>query len=493
MASASTDSGKGKSTPSPAAKELYDKANTLFESNKFEEAIGLYSQAIVENPSYGSAYFNRALSYAILSKYDEAIGDAEKVMEIEPDAPDAPYVMGVIKEYQHNNDAAIAWYNNALKKNPNYAQAKERLESLRAKMKSGLETGRGKIKVGEGEKEETVITEGQIKKVRWFTSSTTFTDVVGMKDVKQAVYENIILALKKPELLRAYGKKLGYGVLLYGPPGCGKTYIVSAIAGETQSKFIVSQINEILDMYAGNTEKNMHAVFEQARKSAPCIVFFDELDALGTKREGEQQSTMRLAVNQFLTEMDGVEKNPEGIFVIGATNQPWDIDPALKRSGRIGETIYIPPPDYLTRRQAFKYNTRKMPLAGISYDRLARATSGYSQADINEICQKAALKVAAEEDRTGKRRKIRMSDFIAIAKKKDSTLDEWYGMIKKEIISKTETQIVEGKKTEIIKEGKLSPEEKVQYKKMIKEVKRNTNQVFQFIKKFLRFTALYLF
>lgn len=494
MAAVSTDSGKGKNTPSPAAKELYDKANALFESNKFEESIGLYTQAIAENPNYGSAYFNRALSYAILSKYDEATGDAEKVMEMEPDAPDAPYVMGVIKEYQHNNDAAIAWYNNALKKNPNYTQAKERLESLRAKMKSGPETGKAKIKVGEGEKEETVISEGQIKKVRWFTSSVTFTDVVGMVDVKQAIYENIILALKKPELLRAYGKKLGYGVLLYGPPGCGKTYIVSAIAGETQSKFIVSQINEILDMYAGNTEKNMHAVFQQARNNAPCIVFFDELDALGTKREGEQQSTMRLAVNQFLTEMDGVEKNPEGIFVIGATNQPWDIDPALKRSGRIGESIYIPPPDYKTRKQAFKYNTRKMPLAGgVSFDRLARATSGYSQSDINEICQKTALKVAAEEDRTGRRRKIKMRDLIAIAKKQDSKLDEWYGMIKKEIISKTETQIVEGKKTEIIKEGKLSAEEKVTYKKMIKEVKRNTNPFFGFVKKFMRFVALYLF
>ena len=272
------------------------------------------------------------------------------------------------------------------------------------------------------------------------------------------------------------------------------TLLVRAIAGETKAKFIVVNINEIVDMYAGNTEKNMHAVFEQARKNAPAVMFFDEVDAMGSKREGEQQSHMRMAVNQFLQELDGIEKNPEGIFVITATNQPWDVDPALKRAGRLGESIYVPPAKYIERKDAYKYNTRKMPLGGLmNFGRLARATMGYSQADIFEICDKAALRVAAEEDRTGKRRKIRMSDFLAIIRKKSSTLDEWYAMVKKEIISKTETQIVEGKKQEIVKEGKLTPEEKARYKDMIRDVKRNSNSVRKAIKKFMRLWALYLF
>lgn len=480
-------------TPPPEAKEIYDQAGKLFEENKFDEAIALYTQAIEKYEDYSSAYFNRALSYALQSQYEKATNDAMKVMGLEPQAPDAPYVMGVISEYQHDFDGALEWYEKSLKNDPNYSQAKDRMKMLKDKMKSGGAGGLTKIGVGAGGA-TTVIEEGQIKQVRWFTSDMTFKDVVGMAKQKEMIHDNIILALTKPELLRAYGKKLGLGVVLYGPPGNGKTYVVRAIAGETKAKFIVMNINEIVDMYAGNTEKNLHAIFEQARKNAPCIVFVDEVDALGTKREGEQQSNMRMAVNQFLQELDGIEKNPEGIFVIGATNQPWDMDPALKRPGRFGESIYVPAPDYKTRKSAFRYNSRKMPLAGwISYDRLARASIGFSQADIASICDKSALKVAAEVDRTGKKRKIKMKDFMAILRAQGSSLDEWYGMVKKEVISKTETQIVKGEKTEIIKEGKLTAEEKHRYKPMVKDIKWNLNPVIIGFKKIVRFWAMYLF
>ena len=482
-------------TNNPHAKELYDQAGKLFEENKFDEAIALYSQAIDEDPNYSSAHFNRALSYAILNQYDKATADAQKVLEIEPESYDAPYVMGVINEYKHDYDSAVEWYGKSLKINPNYEQAKSRLAALKEKMgNASVQIGKEKMKLPGDEANKTIVEEGQVKQVKWFTSNVTFSDVVGMKSQKQLIHDNIILAMTKPDLLRAYGKKLGLGALFYGPPGCGKTLLVRAIAGETKAKFIVVNINEIVDMYAGNTEKNMHAVFEQARKNAPAVMFFDEVDAMGSKREGEQQSHMRMAVNQFLQELDGIEKNPEGIFVITATNQPWDVDPALKRAGRLGESIYVPPAKYIERKDAYKYNTRKMPLGGLmNFGRLARATMGYSQADIFEICDKAALRVAAEEDRTGKRRKIRMSDFLAIIRKKSSTLDEWYAMVKKEIISKTETQIVEGKKQEIVKEGKLTPEEKARYKDMIRDVKRNSNSVRKAIKRFMRLWALYLF
>jgi len=484
-------------TQNPLAKEIYLKAGAAFEDNRFDEAIDLYTQAIKIDPNYSSAYFNRALCYAILNRYDEAVKDAGKVMEIEPESYDAPYVMGIISEYQHDYVAAEEWYKKALAKNPNYEQAKSRLDQLKAKTAKPVEVpGVTKAPAQKEEYSETEISEGQIKKTKWHKATITFKDVVGMEKQKELIYDNIILAIKKPELLKAYGKKLGLGVIFYGPPGNGKTYIVNAIAGETGSNVIIARINEIVDMYAGNTEKNMHAIFEQARKNTPCIIFFDEIDALGVKREsaGESQNYMRMAVNQFLQEMDGVEKNPEGIFVIGATNQPWDIDPALKRSGRFGEAIYVPPPDYKARKAAFIYHTRNKPLGGfINFGRLARATAGYSNADIMEICDKAALIPAVEEDRTGRKRKIKMHDFLKIIKIHGSTLDEWYSMIRKEIISKTETQIVEGKKTEIVKEGKLTPEEKVKYKPLVKDVKRNVNPFFVFIKKLNRFIALYIF
>ncbi|MEM0200826.1 MAG: AAA family ATPase [Candidatus Micrarchaeaceae archaeon] len=493
---------KKEGTRIKAAKDFYDEAGKAFENNDFEKSIVLYTKAIDADPNYASAYFNRALSYAIINKYKEATRDAEKVLALEPESYDAPYVMGIISEYQQDYSGAKEWYELSLKRNPNYQQAKARLDQLKNKLdkpssdspieSSNLNMNTSNSQILEEQKNSTEVSDGQLKKVKWHKSSITFKDVVGMKKEKKLIYENIILAIRKPELLKAYGKKLGLGVIFYGPPGCGKTYFVNAIGGETNSNVIIAAINEIVDMYAGNTEKNMHAIFEQARKNTPVVIFFDEIDALGGKREGggEQQSFMRMAVNQFLQEMDGVEKNPEGIFVIGATNQPWDIDPALKRSKRFGETIYIPPPDYKTRKNAFKYNTRKMPLAGINFGRLARATIGFSQADIEEICDKAALIPAAEEDRTGKRRKIKMKDFIRMIKAHGNTLDEWYSMIRKEIISKTETQIVDGKKQTTVKEGKLNSEEKQKYKSLIKDVKRNSSGWYKTIKKLIRFISI---
>ncbi len=502
---ASDDSGKKSKidTLSPKAKELYKRAGSLFEENSFEEAIQMYSQAIGEDPKYASAYFNRALAYAILNKYEEATRDAEKVLDIEPNSYDAPYVMGIIAEYQNDFDGAKEWYEKSLARNPKYEQAKSRLEQLQQKaakhpeIPSSATTTSTSTKIAENSN-STVMEEGQLKKLRWHKSSLKFEDVVGMEKQKKLIYENVILAIKKPELLKAYGKKLGLGVIFYGPPGNGKTYLVNAIAGETGSNVIIARINEIVDMYAGNTEKNMHAIFEQARKYTPCIIFFDELDALGVKRDGggggggESQSFMRMAVNQFLQELDGVEKNPEGLFVIGATNSPWDIDPALKRSKRFGETIYIPSPRYKERKGSFMYNTRKMPLGRIDYGRLARATMGFSQADIDEICDKAALIPAAEEDRTGRKRKVEMRDFMRMIKQHGNTLDEWYAMVRKDIVNKTETQIVDGKKQTIVKEGKLSPEEKQKYKAMVKDVKKNSSAWYTMGKKIVRSFSLYV-
>ncbi len=501
--------GKG-GTANPLAKELYTKAGNLFEDNKFDEAIELYSQAINLDPDYSSAYFNRALSYAITNKYDLAERDIEQVMKKEPDSHDAPYIMGIIYESQKDYQGAKEWFNKALEKNPTYAPAKTKLAQVNEKL--GISTkseaamaqqGAPGINVGvakaspQTQQTGTVIEEGQIKQVdvRHFTS--TFRDIVGMDKEKEFIYQNVTLAIKKPELLKSYGKKIGVGVLFYGPPGCGKTNFIRAVSGETGSGVILANINQIVDMYAGNTEKNMHAIFENARKNAPCLLFFDEVDALGTKRDSESGggggSGMRMAVNQFLQELDGIEKNPEGIFVVGATNQPWDMDPALKRSGRFGKSIYLRPPNLKERKGAFIYQTRNMPVGSVAFGRLARATIGFSHADIQEICDDAALRVAAEEDRTGRKRKLKTKDFLVEIRKHGNSLDEWYGMIKKDIISKTEVEVVDGKRTERVKEGKLTPEEKQRYKQFVGDVKWNSNSFVKFLKKIIRLISLYLF
>ena len=279
------------------------------------------------------------------------------------------------------------------------------------------------------------------------------------------------------------------------------TYTVNAIAGEAGANVIIARVNQIVDMYTGNTEKNLHAIFEQARKNPPCIIFFDELDALGVKRggggpEGGESSALRLAVNQFLVEMSGVEANPEGIYVIGATNTPWDIDPALKRSGRFGDHIYVPPPGHRDRKKLFIFHTRNMPRGRLSWGRLSRATAGYSPADIQRVCDKAVMRPLLHEHETHVARKLTMGDMVAVLKDKDqsgSSLDEWYPMVKKDVITKTETQIVDGKKQEIIKEGKLDAEEKLLYKSMVKDIKKNTSGFRIAMKKLTRWWAVHVF
>ncbi len=489
------------------AKEHWKKGNAFFEASKFDDAVKEFTEAVTVNPSYADAYFNRALTNRILHNYDGAKHDLEKVMELQPQSADAPLLFGDISETSNDLIGARYWYEKSLSINPDYAEAKNRLEHIDSliHIDSGKQLEQ-QLPVSAKQKDvvqedRDVIEEGQIKHIAFFKSNIKFDSVVGLEKMKQYLHDNVVLAIQQPELFKRYGKKLGVGLLLYGPPGNGKTYIVKAIAGEANAKFHVARINQIVDMFTGNTEKNLHQIFEQARQNTPAILFFDELDALGVKRgggggEGGDSSALRLAVNQFLVEMNGLEENPEGLFVIGATNSPWDIDPALKRSGRFGDSVYIAPPKYRDRKKMFEFATRNKPRSRLNYGRLARATTGYSPADIDRICDKAAMLPLLHEYSRKKSRKLTMTDMLKVLKDKDSSgssLDEWYLMVKKDVISKTETQIVEGKKQEIVKEGKLDPQEKLLYKTMIKDIKRNTSPNRVRMKKFVRWLALHVF
>ena len=494
----------------PEAKEHWKKGNALFEESKFEDAIGEFNAAIMVDKDYADAYFNRALTERVMNNFSAARADLETVMTFQPKSADAPLLIGDMAESENDYIEARRWYERSLAANPDYAEAKNRLEKIDQLIHLESEVGvkgdggkqlMGMEKPSMKEEDEEKIEEGQIKKLKFYKSNIKFDSVIGLDKIKKYLTDNVILAISEPDLFRKYGKKLGVGLLLYGPPGVGKTHIVNAIAGESGSNVIIARINQIIDMYTGNTEKNLHAIFEQARKAAPCIIFFDELDALGVKRGGGEggggdSSAMRLAVNQMLVEMNGVESNPEGIFVIGATNQPWDIDPALKRSGRFGDSVYIKPPTYKDRRALFEFYTRKTPRGPMNYGRLARATMGFSPADIERAADKAKMLPLLHEHTTKKGRVMTMNDMMRVLNDKDfggSSLDEWYSMVKKDVISKTETNMVDGKKQEIVKEGKLDAQEKVIYKTMVKDIKKNTNTTSIRIKKLFRWWALNVF
>src|ERR687888_735271 len=155
----------------------------------------------------------------------------------------------------------------------------------------------------------------------------TLADVGGLKDVKDRLEVAFLAPLRNPELRRLYRKDLRGGLLLYGPPGCGKGFIAQALAGELGAGFLEVSINDVLEMFIGSSERNLHDIFVTARRNAPTVLFFDELDALGRKRSQLSNNAMRTTVNQLLHELDGAGAQNENVFVLGATNHPWDVDP----------------------------------------------------------------------------------------------------------------------------------------------------------------------
>ncbi|OOV18636.1 AAA family ATPase [Flavobacterium sp. LM4] len=256
--------------------------------------------------------------------------------------------------------------------------------------------------------------------------TVNFADVGGMEFVKKEIELKIIKPLQHPELYKAYGKKIGGGILLYGPPGCGKTYIAKATAGQVNAKFISVGLNDILDMWIGSSEKNLHDIFELARENTPCVLFIDEIDALGASRSDMKQSSGRHLINQFLQELDGIDNNNEGILVLGATNTPWNLDPAFRRPGRFDRIVFVPPPDEASRESILKLKLTNKPTEAIDYSSISKKTENFSGADIEAIIDIAIEEKLESSFEDGIPKPISTKDLQnAIKKHKASTL-EWF-------------------------------------------------------------------
>jgi SpoVK/Ycf46/Vps4 family AAA+-type ATPase len=257
------------------------------------------------------------------------------------------------------------------------------------------------------------------------SSSVTFADVGGMEHVKARLTASFLAPLANPELRALYGKSLRGGLLLYGPPGCGKTYIARAVAGELGARFISVGIADVLDPYLGVSEQNVRGVFEAARAAAPCVVFIDEIDALGQRRSQTRSSSVRGMVNQLLTELDGVDGGNDGVFVLAATNQPWDVDPALRRPGRLDRTVLVLPPDAPARQAVFRSELSRRPVEGIDLATLAARTEGFSGADIAYACEVAAERALMDSVATGTPRLIGMADLTAAVSELRPSTGPW--------------------------------------------------------------------
>ena len=245
------------------------------------------------------------------------------------------------------------------------------------------------------------------------TSTIKLADVGGMQTVKDRLESAFLAPLRNPELRKLYGKSLRGGLLMYGPPGCGKTFIARAVAGELGAKFVSVGLSDILDPMMGTSEQNIHDAFELARREAPCVLFFDEIDALGQRRTMTRNNGMRGVVVQLLQELDGVDQANEGVFVLAATNQPWDIDPALRRPGRFDRTVLVLPPDSAARRAIFQLHLRERPVEGIDLDALAVRSEGLTGADIAYACELASEKALLDSIRTGTPRMITTADVLS--------------------------------------------------------------------------------
>lgn len=280
-----------------------------------------------------------------------------------------------------------------------------------------------KIPLGEGFEDDDFAWEIE-------NSDLRLADVAGMEKVKRRLNLAFLSPLKNPEMMKLYGKSLRGGLLLYGAPGCGKTFIVRAVAGELGAKFISVGLSDVLDMWIGSSEKNIHSIFERARRNAPCVLFFDELDALGRKRSLTRHSNHG-AINQLLSELDGMNQSNDGVFVLAATNHPWDVDTALRRPGRLDRTVLVLPPDKAARESVLNFHLRGRPTdASLDVPGIAKQTGEYSGADLAHLVESAAELAMEESLETGNVRSISQNDFKRALREVKPSTRAWFEIAK---------------------------------------------------------------
>jgi SpoVK/Ycf46/Vps4 family AAA+-type ATPase len=258
-------------------------------------------------------------------------------------------------------------------------------------------------------------------------SAVTLADVAGMTEVKQRLDVSLLGPIRNPELMRAYKVSARGGLLMYGPPGCGKTYLAKAVAGELGANFYPVGIADVLQHWLGDSERALHGIFETARRNVPCVLFFDEVDALGQRRSALANSSgLRTVVNALLAELDTATSSNDGLYVLGATNMPWDVDPALRRPGRFDRMIFVGLPDAEARAAIVRMNLRDRPVERIDPASVAKRTDGFSGADIAHVCDTATQLAMSDSLRAAQVRPVRMSDVDAALAQIRPSAGPWF-------------------------------------------------------------------
>jgi transitional endoplasmic reticulum ATPase len=385
-------------------------ADMMMQEKLYEDASRQYQEVL--NKNYGNirASAGLAASYYHQKKYSAAIIVYEQIEAGLIKNDQVLYIKSLIRE--NSLEQAITLYQQLLTAFPDFTD--EEIDSaLRLPSSNEMDDFFDDL---ENNDEAYFMEKPSIK----------FSDVGGMERVKEEISIKIIQPLLNPELFKAFGKKSGGGILLYGPPGCGKTFIAKATAGEIDAKFINIGLHDILDMWIGNSEKNLHDIFELARRNKPCVLFFDEADAMGASRSDLKQSAMRHVINQFLAELDGAESNNDGVLVLAATNAPWSVDPAFRRPGRFDRVIFVAPPDEKAREEILNALIKDKPADAIDVKKVAAATLDYSGADLNAVIDIASEEKLRESISKGSIQPITTKDLLNAVKKHKPTTLEWF-------------------------------------------------------------------
>jgi AAA+ superfamily predicted ATPase len=395
-------------------------ADMLTEAGRYEEAEQVYRDTLAKSPDdvhiktgLAGVFYHQHKPSAALVIIDELLKLAEP--------PALAFLLAARLYIQAGNDQKAAdAYRRVLALDPSMADAD--LGPLLPVVEEDLgeeETWGQRMAAPAEETAETPIFE--LEKTQF-----TFDEVGGMDGVKEEIRIKIIHPLSNPELFQAYGKTVGGGILMYGPPGCGKTHLARATAGEVQASFISVGIQDVLDMWIGNSEKNLHELFDLARGNTPCVLFIDEVDALGASRSDMRHSGSRHLINQFLTELDGIDQANDGVLVLAATNTPWHLDAAFRRPGRFDRIIFVPPPDEKARAAILDIHLKDKPTEAIDTRKVARKTDQFSGADLKAIIDIAIEGKLHEAMKEGKPIPLTTKDLLKASAAVRSTTKEWF-------------------------------------------------------------------
>jgi SpoVK/Ycf46/Vps4 family AAA+-type ATPase len=401
-------------------------ADMLMSMGLAEEAEKEYRQAIALAPDDAKLKVGLATAFHQQGKSSAAMVIVEDLVK-KPDCPARARILFARLLFKAGDvQRAVYQYKQAVEADSSVADSE-----LAARL--GIRTG-GESPPGDSSFEDELV-DGKLRAgddrdggadVPVERPNMTFKDVGGLDDLKDEIRMKIIHPLEHPELYKAYGKQIGGGILMYGPPGCGKTFLARATAGEISAGFMAIGISDVLDMWIGRSERNLHELFDRARRSKPCVLFFDEVDALAASRSDMRTSAGRHLINQFLSELDGVQSNNDGVLILAATNAPWHVDPAFRRPGRFDRILFVPPPDAPARAAILRAMLRGKPVQDIDHDHIAKKTDGFSGADLKAVVDQAIETKLKEAMKAGVPKPLTTKDLTASASRIRPSTREWF-------------------------------------------------------------------